>query len=112
MGAAISAKPKPKLLREFGIETQTIYRNSFVEKLQPPATYYPDDDYDEEGEGSLEEPLSWSGLVEVNTLFHPTMTAALDIDQKGFLYFVQGTLTLPQGTARLEDEFSFVVSLS
>lgn len=110
MGAAIFAKPKPKLLSELGIETQAIYRGSFAGNQNLGTRYDPDDDYeDDEDETFIEEPLNWSGLVEINTIFYPTMKGTLEVDQKGSLYVVMGTLTLPKGTAELKDEFDFLV---
>ncbi|XP_063238564.1 uncharacterized protein LOC134540049 isoform X2 [Bacillus rossius redtenbacheri] len=66
-----------------------------------------DDDYGDYGEEE-EEAVSWAGLLEVDTVLYPTMRAQLDVDEKGSLYVVAGSLTLPDGTAELYDEFSFV----
>lgn len=100
-------KPKPKLLDELGIKTQAIYNRKLV------GTAIDGEEEDEyEDEDEMEDPISWSGLVEIDSLIYPTMKGTLDIDQKGTAYVLLGTLTLPGGTAELKDEFDFAVSLS
>lgn len=106
LGVTVVGKPKPKILNELGIKTQAIY----TRKLAGGAVG-DEEDEDYEYEDEIEEPISWSGLVKIDTLIYPTMKGTLDIDQKGTLYVLLGTLTLPDGTAEFKDEFDFVVSL-
>ncbi|XP_066998183.2 uncharacterized protein Apoltp [Anabrus simplex] len=51
--------------------------------------------------------INWKGLVEIDTLLYPTFKGTLDIDTKDSLYTIEGTLTLPDGTAVLYDELNY-----
>lgn len=110
LGITVVGKPKPKILNELGIKTQAIYNGKLAgTEMEKNLEDLTDDDYDYEDEA--EEPISWSGLVAIDTVIYSTMKGTLDIDQKGTLYVVLGTLTLPDGVAELKDEFDFIVSL-
>lgn len=102
LGITVKGKPKPMILKELGIETQAIYK----EKLA-------------DGGGGIkqvlgqekeeDDPFSWEGFVEIDTLLYPTMKGTIDIDQKGTVYDILASLHLPMGEAELRNEFDFIV---
>nr|XP_022900792.1 uncharacterized protein LOC111413892 [Onthophagus taurus] len=96
LGVIVRGKPKSKFLKELGIETQQIYN----EKLA---------NGDEPGQVNIgrEDPLSWEGFVEIDTLLYPTMQGYIDIEQKGTVYDLLASLTLPNGKAELRNEFDY-----
>lgn len=105
LGMIILGKPKPKILKELGIKTQAIYKN----KLNVFSGFLVKQKTDKVDDGEHEEdPINWSGYIELNTLIYPTMTAEIDIDQKGTVYDVGATLKLPAGKAEFRDEFDYI----
>lgn len=101
LGAAVFAEPKPMILQEFGIRTKDIYRKRFLEDY---------DDEDDEDEEEYDDPLNWTGSIEIDAIIYPTMKGTLDIDQEGPSYLLQSTISLPAGNATLYDELEFIVN--
>ncbi|KAF5300365.1 hypothetical protein FQR65_LT00986 [Abscondita terminalis] len=97
--ATIVSQPKPKILNELGIKTQSLYNQKFNEK-----TLSSSEDYDDE----VEDPISWNGFIEIDSAIYSTITCNFDIDQKGSLYVLIGTLTLFEGTVQFKNEFDFM----
>lgn len=89
------------ILEEFGIRTKDIYRKRLLEGY---------DDEDDEDEEEYDDPLNWTGSIEIDAIIYPTMKGTLDIDQEGPLYLLEVTLSLPAGNATLYDEFEFIVN--
>lgn len=102
VGVTLMGKPKPKLLKEMGIKTQSIY----LEKLSdhPVLDQEEDDDDDDEDE---DDPISWDCYLRVDALIYPTVTATIDLEQKGTLYVLLGDANLPRGPAKLRNELNF-----
>lgn len=86
-------KPKPKPLKELGINVGDVYYSKTLRNSSQ------DDDF-----------LSFKGLIEVDAIILPTMKGQLEIDQKGPVYVLQSKIHLPHGVATIFDEFEYVVS--
>ncbi|KAK4871887.1 hypothetical protein RN001_016011 [Aquatica leii] len=99
LGATIIGQPKPTILNELGIKTQALYNENFDGKALSS-----DEDYDNE----VEDPINWSGFIEIDSMIYPTIKCSFDIDQKGTLYVLIGTLTLRDGTVDFKNEFDFM----
>ena len=82
-----------------GIETQAIYRGKFARNV-------PTEKFSTE----QEDPFNWIGYVEVDVLYYPTVKGTVDIDQKGSIYDIIATLTLPQGKVEIRNVLDFEVS--
>lgn len=112
VGVSVFGKPKPLLLKEMGIRTQKIYRDKLSgivkEIIDEAGDYIEVPDYEDEEEE--EDPISWTGKVVVDALVYPTITAEVDLDQKGTTYSVLGTIILPDGKANIQNDFIFEVS--
>jgi transcriptional regulator of NAD metabolism len=97
----IYGAPKPPLLKDLNLESAK----------QEQAENDPDYDYEEgDSEDETEDALSWMGIIELDTVLYPTMKGTLDIDERGTVYNIVASLTLPDGVAEIRDEFDFVVS--
>lgn len=92
-------RSKPKILKELGIKPIPI-----------PADEDYGDTYEEYDDEEYDDPISWTGSVEIDALVYPTMRGTLDVDRQGTLYVVVGKLTLPDGDAEMRDELDMVVS--
>lgn len=103
MGIAIVGKPKPKYLKELGIKRPPIYTS--IQKN------YMGEEEIGEADDDTHDGISWSGLIEVDTIIWPTIKGSLDIDQAGSVYAATVTLTLPDGVAEMTDVLDFSVSL-
>ncbi|KAF5274561.1 hypothetical protein FQA39_LY07173 [Lamprigera yunnana] len=97
LGATIIGRPKPKLLNELGIKTPVFHGNFENNNAEG------DDDFEE-----IEDPINWTGYVEVDSMVYPIIKCSFDVDQKGNLYVLQGKLTLPSGAVEFKDEFDFM----
>jgi hypothetical protein len=97
----IFGAPKPPLLKDLNVESA---KQEQAEK-DPDYDYYEGDSDDE-----TEDALSWMGIIELDTVLYPTMKGTLDIDERGTVYNIVASLTLPDGVAQIRDEFDFVVS--
>lgn len=95
LGVKLVGFPKPKTLKEFGIEIKEIYKKQ--------AKSHSNIDLDNE------DPLSWKGLIELDAVIYPTMKGELEIDQKGPFYVLQGKLLLPHGVATIFNELEYYV---
>lgn len=106
LGAVVVGKNKPRLLEQLDINPDSIYR----ERVEDEERYSGDtDSYEDYEEDEYEEPISWAGLLEIDTLIYPTVKGMLDIDQKGDVYVLLATLILPDGKAEIRDEFEMEV---
>ncbi|KAK5639713.1 hypothetical protein RI129_012205 [Pyrocoelia pectoralis] len=94
-GLSINAQPKPKILNEMGIKPQIIYNQNFGGDS--------DEDFEE-----IENPINWSGFIEVDSIIYSTVNCSFDIDQKGNLYVILGTMSLPKGVVDFKNEFDFM----
>lgn len=104
----VVGKPKPKPLEGLNIRSQGI---DIGDAGAPEVGDDTDSYYDEyEDEDEYQEPISWAGLLEIDTLIYPTMKGTLEIDQDRFKYSIYGTLILPDGKAVFTDEFEMIVS--
>lgn len=102
-------KNKPSLLGQLDINPDSIYR----ERVEDEERYSDDtDSYEDYEEDEYEEPISWAGLLEIDTLIYPTLKGTLDIDQKGDVYVLLATILLPDGDGKAEirDEFEMEVA--
>lgn len=98
-------EPKEKFLKNLGIKTQAIYAG----KLSSDIAKKTEVRHDESNE---QDPISWTGLMELDMIIYPTIKGTLDLDQKGSVYVLLGSLTLPNGTINIKNEFEFVVRLN
>lgn len=119
LGVIASGKSNPRTLAELGLRTQQIYNSKklnenndspFIEDLIEPDDDDSDDNEDDDEDVEEEDPFNWTGYAEVHTLLYPCVIIDVDIDQKGTVYDVVATLSLPDGEAILRDEFDFGVS--
>lgn len=110
LGAVVVGKNKPRLLEQLDINPDSIYR----ERAEDEERYQDDtDSYEDYEEDEYEEPISWAGLLEIDTLIYPTLKGTLDIDQKGDVYVLLATILLPDGDGKAEirDEFEMEVTI-
>lgn len=110
LGAVVVGKNKPRLLEQLDINPDSIYR----ERVEDEERYSDDtDSYEDYEEDEYEEPISWAGLLEIDTLIYSTLKGTLDIDQKGDVYVLLATILLPDGDGKAEirDEFEMEVGL-
>lgn len=98
----IFIQPKEKILKKLGIKTQAIYAG----KLSSDSAKKTEVTHDESNE---QDPISWNGLMELDMIIYPTIKGTFDLDQKGSVYVLLGSLILPNGTVTIKDEFEFVV---
>lgn len=56
--------------------------------------------------------LSWTGVITLDTIIYPTLKGALDIERKGPLISVTAIVTLPDGTAKINNEWKNIVRQS
>ncbi|XP_030755989.1 uncharacterized protein LOC115882214 [Sitophilus oryzae] len=96
VGVKVIGKPKPKPLKELGINMKSVYNSKSVH-----GTSDKDD-----------ELLSWEGLIELDAIIYPTMKGELEIDQEGPLYVLQAKIHMPDGIATILDEFEYIDILS
>ncbi|XP_076260910.1 apolipoprotein lipid transfer particle isoform X2 [Rhynchophorus ferrugineus] len=95
-GVKLIGKPKPKPLKELGINSRNVYSSDRVYRNNGK-----DDDF-----------LSWEGLIELDAILYPTMKGQLEIDQKGPLYVLQGKIHMPAGVATVFNAFEYRNMLS
>lgn len=103
----VVGKDKPRLLEQLDINPGSIYRERVEDEERYPDDTDSDADYEED---EYEEPISWAGLLEIDTLIYPTVKGTLDIDEKGDVYVLLATLILPDGRAEIRDEFEMQVT--
>ncbi|CAG9760349.1 unnamed protein product [Ceutorhynchus assimilis] len=96
LGVKLIGKPKPKLLKELGVNIRDVYYSRPVLR-----------ESDKDGDF-----LSLEGLIEVDAIVFPTMKGLVEIDQKGAVYVLQSKIHLPHGIATIIDEFEYVDVLS
>ncbi|KAH1029523.1 hypothetical protein HUJ05_002749, partial [Dendroctonus ponderosae] len=96
LGVKLIGKPKPKPLKELGINVRDVYYSKVSHRNSDK-----DDDF-----------LSFEGLIEVDAIIYPTIKGQLEIDQKGPVYVLQSKVLLPHGAATIFDEFQYIDVLS
>ncbi|XP_045482614.1 uncharacterized protein LOC123686485 [Harmonia axyridis] len=98
LGVVIFGETKPALLKELGIRLDEIYgkKNRTGALSSKEKEEYDDDDL-----------MTWSGLVEIDTLINPTIKGTLDIDQKGPVYTIKSKMIMPDGLAVINDRLEF-----
>nr|CAD7263142.1 unnamed protein product [Timema shepardi] len=103
-GLRIIGEPKPRMFQDISINSQ---------KTEPEDTKNEDEEYEnyDYDEDENKNAISWRGLIELDTFLYPTMKGSLEIDENGPLYTIVGSMVLPDGTAELYDEFTFVAGL-
>ncbi|XP_050313934.1 apolipophorins [Anthonomus grandis grandis] len=95
LGVKLLGKPKPKPLKELGINVKEVYNTK--------------PDLQIEEMNKTDDFLSLEGLIEIDAIFLPTMKGELEIDQKGTtLYVLQSKLSLPHGIAVIINEFEYI----
>lgn len=97
-------KDKPRLLEQLDINPEPIYR----ERVEDEERYLDDtDSYEDFEEDEYEKPISWGGLLEIDTLIYPTLKGTLDIDQRGDVYELLAIIVLPDGAGKAEIKDNF-----